>query len=190
MAMPALADFALVGGTALALRYGHRTSIDLDLFSDEPFDNMAVIHALEQAFGSRFSYSSANSNFGVFGFIDNVKVDIVRYPHKRITAQLEEEGVRMYADADIVAMKVQAMLGRGKKKDFWDIHLLLKHYELEQFIQWHRQKFPSQMLMIGIPQALLYFVDAEDSDEPVCLQGQTWEGIKDSIRKSVSAFLS
>ncbi len=189
MTLPALADFALVGGTALSLRYGHRTSIDLDLFSDVPFENSTMICALEEAFGDRFSYRTANSGFGVFGFIDGVKVDVVRYPHRQIADTVTEEGIRMYADADIVAMKVQAMLGRGKKKDFWDIHELLQHYPLAQFIAWHKQKFPNQMLMIGIPQALLYFVDAEDSDAPVSLKGQTWESIQDSIRRTVSDFL-
>ena len=33
----------------------------------------------------------------------------------------------MYATEDIVAMKVQTILGRGKKKDFWDIAQLLEH---------------------------------------------------------------
>jgi sensor domain CHASE-containing protein len=33
-----LRDFALVGGTSLALRYGHRNSIDIDLFSPVQFD--------------------------------------------------------------------------------------------------------------------------------------------------------
>ncbi|MFN0033504.1 MAG: nucleotidyl transferase AbiEii/AbiGii toxin family protein [Saprospiraceae bacterium] len=36
--MPALDQFYLVGGTALALQLGHRVSVDLDLFSTEPFD--------------------------------------------------------------------------------------------------------------------------------------------------------
>ena len=35
--MPELASFSLVGGTALSLVYGHRISIDLDLFSDIKF---------------------------------------------------------------------------------------------------------------------------------------------------------
>jgi hypothetical protein len=189
MAMPELADFSLVGGTALSLRYGHRT-IDLDLFSDVPFENMVVINALESEFGQRFSYRTANSGFGVFGFIDGVKVDIVRYPHPRIADVVVEDGILMYDDPDIVAMKVQAMLGRGKKKDFWDIHELLQHYELKQFIEWHRLKFPNQMRMIGIPQALLHFVDAEDSDASVSLKGQTWEGVKDAIRAKVREFLA
>ena len=33
-----LRHFNLVGGTALALRFGHRKSVDLDLFSFEPVD--------------------------------------------------------------------------------------------------------------------------------------------------------
>lgn len=36
--LPALKSFALVGGTARSLRYGHRTSVDLDLFYHEKFD--------------------------------------------------------------------------------------------------------------------------------------------------------
>ncbi len=33
-----LKNFALVGGTALSLKYGHRKSVDLDLFSTIKFD--------------------------------------------------------------------------------------------------------------------------------------------------------
>jgi hypothetical protein len=38
MATELLKEFYLVGGTALALRYGHRVSVDLDLFTDQNFD--------------------------------------------------------------------------------------------------------------------------------------------------------
>lgn len=34
----ALQQFSLVGGTALALRFGHRRSIDFDFFTPESFD--------------------------------------------------------------------------------------------------------------------------------------------------------
>ena len=34
MHFPELNQFSLVGGTALSLKYGHRISNDLDLFSD------------------------------------------------------------------------------------------------------------------------------------------------------------
>jgi hypothetical protein len=46
MEMPELKDFSLVGETALSLLYGHRKSIDIDLFSDKLFENFNIIHAL------------------------------------------------------------------------------------------------------------------------------------------------
>jgi hypothetical protein len=39
MTLSSLQPFSLVGGTALALRYGHRSSVDLDLFYHEKFDH-------------------------------------------------------------------------------------------------------------------------------------------------------
>ncbi len=38
MADEDLNEFNLVGGTALALMVGHRISVDIDLFTDNPFD--------------------------------------------------------------------------------------------------------------------------------------------------------
>ncbi|HRG41364.1 MAG TPA: nucleotidyl transferase AbiEii/AbiGii toxin family protein, partial [Saprospiraceae bacterium] len=78
--MPELSDFHLVGGTALSLMYGHRTSIDLDLFCVDKFNNDTIINSLEQAFQENLDVRTA-SHFGIFCFIGDVKVDIVRYPH-------------------------------------------------------------------------------------------------------------
>ncbi len=50
MALPSLEPFSLVGGTALSLRYGHRSSVDLDIFFHEKFDQFIIIKALEGAF--------------------------------------------------------------------------------------------------------------------------------------------
>ena len=56
MALPAIQEFSLVGGTAMALRYGHRSSVDLDLFFHEKFNHPEIVEALETTFGSRFVY--------------------------------------------------------------------------------------------------------------------------------------
>lgn len=93
--MPALRDFSLVGGTALSLRYGHRTSVDLDLFHHVPFENTTVVAALEKEFGPLLDYRGHHVQFGVFCFIDGVKVDIVHYPHGPIAPMMVESGVRM-----------------------------------------------------------------------------------------------
>ncbi len=187
--MPELQSFNLVGGTALALKYGHRTSIDLDLFSTENFEHQTVIKALEKTFGDSFTYDGDFAKWGIFCFIDGIKVDLVHYPHPMIHPAELWDTVRMYDDRDLIAMKIQAILGRGKKKDFWDIAELLDHYDLSQIIDFHKTKYPNQMLLIGIPQAIIYFKDADNSDEPVSFKGQTWNDIQEIIQEKVREFL-
>lgn len=86
-------------------------------------------------------------------------------------------------------MKVQAILGRGSKKDFWDMAELLKHHDLQWIMDQHAAKYPNQMVAISITQALTYFVDAEQSPDPIRLQGQIWEGIKHAIAQATSDYL-
>ncbi|MFZ1665418.1 MAG: nucleotidyl transferase AbiEii/AbiGii toxin family protein [Flavobacteriales bacterium] len=180
---------SLVGGTALSLRYGHRRSVDLDLFASGEMDRDKVIASLEREFGRLFVFKPSKAGWAVFCHIDGVKVDIVRYPHPRIAPEVFEDDLRFYADDDIAAMKIQAILGRGVKKDFWDLFELFKHHDLQWVMDKHAEKYPNQMIAVSIPHALTYFVDAEQSETPVSLKGQTWEGIKRSISQTVSDYL-
>jgi hypothetical protein len=40
--------FVLYGGTAIALRCGHRASIDFDFFTDQPLDLSTILRKLSQ----------------------------------------------------------------------------------------------------------------------------------------------
>ena len=110
MAMPVLQQFSLVGGTALSLRYGHRSSIDLDLFFHEKFNHAQIIAEMESVFGDKFVYKQQHTQFGIFCFINNIKVDFVYFPHLPIKKIETIDGIRFYHNADIAAMKIQAIL--------------------------------------------------------------------------------
>ena len=189
MEVSSLQKFSLVGGTALALLYGHRSSIDLDLFCTEKFEHTLIEKELISEFGSDFFFESGHKSIGIFCNIRKIKVDIVYYPYQLIGEFVIEDKIRMYSNADISAMKIQAILGRAKKKDFWDLYELLQHYKLQQMIDWHKQKYPSQMLAISIPNAITYFVDADESETPVSFKNQTWDQIKKGISMKVSDYL-
>ena len=189
MAMPELQDFSLVGGTALSLLYGHRMSVDLDVFSTKPFENSTITDSLKNKFLGKFIMEQKQERFGIFCYIDGVKVDIIRHPHPLIRPELLIEDLRMFSIEDISAMKVQAILGRSKKKDFWDIAELLQHFSIKDFIQFHKEKYSTQNLLITVPQAITYFADAEESEDPISLKMQTWETVQDFIKKKVSAYL-
>lgn len=189
MQIPALDDFYLVGGTALALNYGHRLSADLDLFSKSDFRNESIISPLESRFPG-FSYRNTHNPIGLFGYIDGVKVDFIKHHfHLLIKAPVTEDGIRMFSIPDIMAMKIAAIMKRGVKKDFWDIAELLKSYSVEDFINFYTEKYPSQQLLVSVPFALTYFIDAEESETPVSLKGQTWNSIKKFINQKVNEFL-
>lgn len=87
-------------------------------------------------------------------------------------------------------MKIQALLGRGKKKDFWDIAELLHHFTIDNFITYHKEKYLTQNLLITVPQVLTYFADADESEDPISLRNQTWQNIQEQISKKVNAYLA
>lgn len=189
MEIPELKNFSLVGGTALSLCYGHRKSVDLDLFSNKPFENSVIIEAVKKKFLDKFIIEEKAPRFGIFGFVDEVKIDIIRHPHPLIRPELNIENIRMFSTEDIIAMKVQTILGRGRKKDFWDMAELLQHYSIADFIKFYKEKYAPQNLLITIPQVLTYFADAEESEDPVSLKKQTWETVKKFINAKVRAYL-
>ena len=189
MQLPELNNFYLVGGTALSLYYGHRLSVDIDLFSTIFFANEEIIPVLEKNIKD-FHYRNASNPIGLFCMAGDLKVDFVKHHfHPLIDEPLLIDGIRMLTTKEIMAMKVAAILKRGVKKDFWDMHELLQHFTVKECITAYTQKYPSQQLIISIPYALTYFVDADESEEPISLKGQTWSSVKKAIQKKVNEYL-
>jgi predicted nucleotidyltransferase component of viral defense system len=189
MQVPALQSFYLVGGTCLALRYGHRTSVDLDLFSVKDFNNYELNSSLLEA-GIPFSSNNIQNKIGLFGYIDKIKVDFVKhYMFSQIDKEATDDGIRMFGDMDIIAMKIFAILQRAQKKDFWDMAELLQHYSFNDCIEAYHAKYPDNQMLISIPYAITYFADAEESEDPVSLKGQTWESVKKIIQQKVNDYL-
>ena len=190
MQLSSLNKFYLVGGTALSLKYGHRISIDIDLFTNDVFEKEILVQSLIDHFKSDIIFEDKPIGFGIFAYIKDIKTDIIHHPHSLIRPFEEDTGIRMFSTEDIVAMKVQAILGRGKKKDFWDVAELLQHYSVDDFIMFHKEKYRTQNLLITVPQALTYFADAEESEDPISLKDQSWEDVKQIIQHKVTNYLA
>src|SRR5215813_14149414 len=85
-----LDEFNLVGGTALALIYGHRKSIDIDLFSTTDFDATKLAQHLLYIYKAE---DIKTINNGVFCYIDNVKTDILAHQYPLIAPLYVHEGI-------------------------------------------------------------------------------------------------
>lgn len=180
----ALSELRLVGGTALALQYGHRSSIDLDLFGKIDIDGYEL-----QSILSKYGVLKVENETKIIHqyYIDNIKVDVVNYPFEWISPIIEEDGIRLASPVDIAAMKVNAIEGRGTKKDFIDMYMLLQHYSLKEIIAFYQQKYPNYSIFRAL-RSLTYFEDAEDQFMPRMFIEDTWENMKLYITNQVKLY--
>lgn len=180
MQAPELAAFQLVGGTALALRFGHRQSIDLDLFTHAAFDAPRLGKWLEGAFSLEETTIEENT---ILGQINGIKADFIAHQYPLIGDVATINGLRLLSVEDIAAMKLNAIANRGSKKDFWDYAELLQYFDREKLLAFFAQKYPNSSRW-NVEKSLSYFDDAERDPDPIDLTGQTWEQVKAAIRAS------
>ena len=183
MKLPVLADFYLVGGTALALQIGHRKSIDLDLFCDSSHDQEQIVQVLPIP---KVEFARTPVFLGVT--VNGVKCDFVKFLFPRIEPLLEVEGVRMAKPIEISAMKLWAITQRGSKKDFIDLYFLLKQFSFEEMFEFFRRKF-SSIEPFMVLRSFTWFGDAEEDLDPFMLEPITWEEIKDGLVEEIEEYM-
>ena len=182
---PELAQTRLVGGTALALQYGHRQSIDLDFFGALPEDKDDLIDMVKRI-GNVIITNKSKSI--VQTIIDQIKVDFVDYSrYAWIDAPVQGEGFVLASDKDIAAMKVNAIIGRGTRKDFIDLYVLLQHYSLVEIMEFYKQKYPKFSEYRALL-SMTYFEDAEMQDMPKMFIDTRWDEMKSTIIQAVKAY--
>lgn len=112
IAIPELKHFRLVGGTALSLLFGHRKSIDLDLFTDQPLEKENFIPILQDTFDRIITVNERSKHIYQY-IIQDVKVDFVsvRDPFSNPVKIISEIP---FADIkDLIALKLNAVKGRA-----------------------------------------------------------------------------
>ena len=178
---PVFKDFVLVGGTALSLQIGHRISVDIDFFTQHEFNNTEMLEHLEQNYGFKEQYRSANT---LKGIIDGIFVDLLRHNYKYIADHLIVEGIKMASTQDIAAMKVNAITGNGTRaKDFVDVYFLLKDYSFSEIIGFYKAKYNTRNDFHAI-KSLTYFEDILVEEWPNMML-EKGIGLKD-IEKSIT----
>ena len=182
---PFLKDCRLVGGTALALQYGHRSSIDLDFFGSFEVDGEEMFEILKHY--GKVEKHKLSTNIRIFD-INGIKVDIVNYSiYPWLEDSVEEDGLRLASPKDIAAMKINAIEGRGSKKDFIDIYFLLQHFSLEKILDFYAKKYPNFSIYRAL-MSLTYFVDAEKFEMPMMFVDFDWEQCKSFILSEVKEY--
>lgn len=176
--------FYLAGGTALALRIGHRESQDFDFFSQTP--NIEPIRAWIDTM-SDVIIRDANADT-IHAEISGVKVSFIagyRYP---LLATPVAAGTLAMADVlDIALMKLLAITHRATIRDYLDLAVILRDYcPLEQLLAQCTEKYGENFNTMLCLRALVHFDDV-DKEMPVLLDeslAATWKEIlRDAVKK-------
>ena len=178
--------FVLVGGTNLSLRFRQRMSDDIDLFTESDYGSLDY-ESMEHYLSETYPYYDCPGWDPIVGFgrsyyigedeMNCVKLDLM-YTDKFISPVDEIEGVRMASINDIVAMKMDVISRIGRKKDFWDIHLLHDYFSLSDMINIHEKRYEWTHDRQEIITNLTNFQNADNDPDPRCILGKDWDLIK------------
>jgi hypothetical protein len=179
-------DFYLAGGTALALQFGHRVSVDLDLFSPTLSDADALGARLGAALGDFVLTSAAPRT--VEGTVAGVPVSLFGYAFPMVAPLVVTTHplLPLAGIDDVAAMKLAAIASRGSRKDFVDLWLILSQgRSVEQCLESAARKFGARD-MGHIIRSLSYFEDA-DAEPPLrMLVDVSWDDVKAGITRAAS----
>lgn len=190
------APFRLVGGTNLSLRYGHRKSVDIDLFTDAEYRSLDF-RAFERFLRSHFPYYDCNDTTSIVGFgrgyyigrseEDAVKLDLM-YTDPFLETTEVLDGIRMASVRDIIAMKMNVVSRGGRKKDFWDLHMLLDEYPLAEMFALHARRHEWEHNAEELLDKFTDFALADADLDPVCLRDLDWDEIKLDLTETAEKF--
>ena len=182
---PEMKGLRLVGGTALALQYGHRQSVDLDFFGSPTVSQEDTIDVLS-SLGNITIHNRTDKILQVV--LRGIKVDVIDYSrYGWIDPPVVDDGIVLASPRDIAAMKINAIEGRGSRKDFVDIYMLLQHYTLSELLDFYSMKYPNYSIFRALL-SLTYFDDAKTQAMPKMFITQTWEEIKAYISDKVKEY--
>ena len=133
--------YYLAGGTALALRLGHRKSIDLDYFIGKEIDTLHLKEKIFELFPSdtRILFEENNT---LWCSIEGVKVSFISRFDPLLEPVEVVEDFRLAGLKDIVVMKLSAICGREEYKDYFDLACLADRADARSWVSWWRTVYP------------------------------------------------
>lgn len=178
-----ISSFYLAGGTSLALQIAHRQSVDFDFFTEADFNNREIIDTLRDL--GRFElFSEANNTIN--GLLNDVRISFFKYRYPLLKPPHKYGAITIADMLDIALMKLEAISGRGSRKDFIDLYFLLRHFSLAELFEKYPLKYGIEISNhYHLLKSLVFFEDAEREPMPKMFDKVAWEDIKIKIATKV-----
>lgn len=122
-------EFVLYGGTALALRLGHRQSLDFDFFGNRTFDPARLNTKVSFLAGATITQQEPNTLSATIDRAGPVKVSFFGLPNMtrlRRPQIATDNGIQIASLLDLAGTKAAVVQQRAEAKDYLDIDALLQ----------------------------------------------------------------
>ena len=171
--------FYLAGGTAIALQLGDRHSVDLDFFAENDEIHSRTREELVRVFSRRKSQIIENTDGNLLLLVDNIHVGFFSYGYHLLEPFLSIENVNLASLLDIGLMKLDAIVGRGARKDFYDLYFIARKFPLKKLLLSGKRKYPQvRDFALMALEALLLFDNADRDLQPEMLMEIPWNTVK------------
>ena len=161
--------FVLYGGTAIALRLGHRVSIDFDFFTSDNFDGIALRRSMASLTAGEVLQQERNVLTVLADRGGPVKLSFFGGIGGRLAdPDPTRDGVACVASPlDLLARKIKTIHDRIQQRDFIDIDALVaSDVPLAEGIAGFEALFPDTIPTMLTLKALTWFADPELRDIP------------------------
>lgn len=178
--LPELHSFYLAGGTALGLRLGHRRSEDLDFFANIETLTDELRQSIIVKLAEKYAVEKLqDSPLGLVLQVDNAPVSFFTYGYPLLAPPGILSGIQIAEIIDIGLMKLDAIAGRGIRKDFYDLYFIADAIALDELFAHSPDKYPgSRTFGMRVLAALVDFNIAEQQQDPQMFQPVTWDQVK------------
>jgi predicted nucleotidyltransferase component of viral defense system len=168
-------SFYLAGGTALALQLGHRISVDLDFFTQKPFQAEMYENLLIEK-QCRIISSEQGT---IHAYHGEAKLSLISYPYPCVAPFVPFRGINLAAVQDIACMKAVAISQRSEKKDFYDMYELMQHLGALELKELFLSKYSSARInCYHILKSFFFFDEADKQPDPLSLNGARWPEVR------------
>ncbi len=162
--------FVLYGGTAVALYYGHRESVDFDFFGDPSFDpdefksrydflkKSDTIQAAENTLSVLVPTPRGEVKFSFFGGL--------RFGRAAAPSVCADTFLRLASPLDLAVQKLKVIRVRSESKDYRDLDCLLQHgVQLDVALGAAKALYPDFPIAITL-RAMCYFEEGDVASLP------------------------
>lgn len=187
--------FVLCGGTAIALRLGHRVSVDFDFFSKQCFDPDRLYHEIPYLLDSEVIDKREDTltcllnreGFVKLSFFGGLPFDYIETPET-----IDGIDIKIASLLDLSGMKAAVLQKRAASRDYIDIDALMTdaHISLEAMLAAGQVLYGKAFNATITLKALTYYADGDLLEVPTDMRTRITHAVKTLDSEKISEFLA